>query len=142
MREARQRRVPQIRRAGAVWRNGALGPIREMRVMVQGDVPLGEESCAVVGVRTKIQEVKLRCVLLWFVAAKHKFATQRRKAQNRGRAGFLSIYVGTHSYPCARRYLGSFSEAKKASRTIRSCARRRQVLAMSFAKIGPEPGRS
>ena len=125
-----------------MWRNGALGPIRKMRVMVQGDASLGEGSCAVVGVCTEIQEVKLRCVLLWFVAAKHKFATQRRKAQNRGRAGFLSIYVGTHSYPCARRYLGSFSEAKKASRTIGSCARRRQVLAMSFAKIGPEPGRS
>ena len=123
MREARQRRVPQIRRAGAVWRNGALGPIRKMRVMVQGDVSLGEGSCAVVGVCTEIQEVKLRCVLLWFVAAKHKLATQRRKAQNRGRAGFLSVYVGTHSYRCARRYLGSFSEAKKASRTIGSYAR-------------------
>ena len=65
MREARQRRVPQIRRAGAVWRNGALGPIREMRVMVQGDVSLGEGSCAVAWVRTEIQEVKLRRVLLW-----------------------------------------------------------------------------
>ena len=125
-----------------MWRNGALGPIRKMRVMVQGDASLGEGNCAVVGVCTEIQEVKLRCVLFWFVAAKHKVATQRRKAQNRGRAGFLSIYVGTPSYPCARRYLGSFSEAKKASRTIRFCARRRQVLAMSFAKIGPEPGRS
>ena len=81
MRQAGQRRVPQIRRAGGVWRNGALGPIREMRVMVQGDVSLGEGSCAVVGVRTEIQEVKLCCVLLWSVAAEHKFATQRRKAR-------------------------------------------------------------
>ena len=122
-----------------MWRNGALGPIRKMRVMVQGDASLGEGNCAVVGVCTEIQEVKLRCVLLWFVACRE---TQRRKAQNRGRAGFLRIYVGTHGYSCARRHLGSFSEAKKASRTIGSYARKRQVLAVSFAKIGPEPGRS
>ena len=149
MRQAGQRRVPQIpSKSGRTGGQGQCGAmvhwvsLREMRVMVQGDVSKGEGSCAVVGVRTKIQEVKLRCVLLWFVAAKHKFATQRRKAQNRGRAGFPSIYVGTHSYRCARRCLGSFSEAKKASRTIGSYARERRVLAMSFAKISTDQGRS
>ena len=152
MRQAGQRRVPQtpsksgrVQRAGrdsvAQWRTGSHYE-QEMRVMVQRDASLGEGNCAVVGVCTEIQEVKLRCVLFWSVAAKHKVATQRRKAQNRGRAGFLRIYVGTHGYSCARRHLGSFSEAKKASRTIGSYARKRQVLAVSFAKIGPEPGRS
>ena len=99
MREARQRRVPQIRRAGVVWRNGALGPIREMRVMVQGDVPLGEESCAVVGVRAKIQEVKLRCVLLWFVAAGCR-ETQIRNTEEKGtkqRKGGLSKHLRRNS---------------------------------------------
>ena len=95
MRQAGQRRVPQIRRAGAVWRNGALGPIRKMRVMVQGDASLGEGSCAVVGVHAKIQEVKLRCVLFWFVAAKHKFATQRKGTKQR--KGGLSQYSRRNS---------------------------------------------
>ena len=64
--------------------------------MVQSDVPLGEESCAVVGVRTKIQEVKLRCVLLWFVAAKHKFATTQGKGAKQ-RKGGLSEHLRRNS---------------------------------------------
>ena len=67
---------------------------------------------------------KSSCVASFFGSLPRNTNSQHRgKAQNRGRAGFLSIYVGTHSCRCARRCLGSFSEAKKASRTTGSYAR-------------------